>query len=192
MILCINKPVLKINNIKVTHKNINNFSFFVGCCCYTRHFATSHKNINNSFLNNIPQTHLRPWSQVLVPVNINAIIPPVQIVHIPASLERVILSCIISSYSSRRLRPTLKIIWFPAHRPVSLLVPGGHILFTFLDFFFFSPVFFLPFLYREKQILKKKKILRPPNWPLVWPPAGQETNVFLFRVALVKGLSLPT
>ena len=28
-------------------------------------------------------------------------------------------------------------------------------------------------------MLKEKKILQPPNWPLLWPPAGQEPNIFL-------------
>ena len=42
---------------------------------------------------------------------------------------------------------------------------------------------------KKKKNRERKKILQPPNWPQIWPPAGRETNFFL-RVAWTGNTSL--
>ena len=56
--------------------------------------------------------------------------------------------------------------------------PTGDFLFSFLQtsFFFSKNGQYLPTKQKEKE---KEKDLRPPDWPQLRPPAGQETDFFL-------------
>ena len=44
------------------------------------------------------------------------------------------------------------------------------------NFSYFSSISHIVSIQRKKHI-EKKKILRPPDWPLLWPPAGQFSDI---------------
>ena len=47
------------------------------------------------------------------------------------------------------------------------------------DFFlFFFPKMDNIFLPKKINVKEKKEELRPPDWPQLWPPAGQETDFY--------------
>ena len=86
------------------------------------------------------------------------------------------------------IRPSLKKSVFPVQRPGEYFLATTTFFFLFFLFWHFSFLFFFfcskndsNFLQKEKR-REKKKILRLLDLPQFWPPAGQETNLFL-RVA---------
>ena len=83
-----------------------------------------------------------------------------------------------------RHRPALKKVCFLSTVRVDICLPTGDIFSFFFFFFFFFSKKSFQFLTKKRKgkRRKKKKILQPPDWPQFWPPAGQETNIFL-RVA---------
>ena len=78
--------------------------------------------------------------------------------------------------SLKNIRPALKKVVSGLAAGCVYIRAGWKLFFSNFGFFFqflFFLLFFTIFLKKGK-----KKILRPPDWPQFWPPAGQETNFF--------------